>query len=34
VSVHSFGGTQTVTAGTLTLVFPTPDATNAIIRIA
>jgi hypothetical protein len=34
VSVHSFGGTQTVTSGTLTLVFPTPDATNAIIRIA
>ncbi len=34
VSIHDFGGTQTVTAGTLTLVFPTPDASNAILRIA
>jgi hypothetical protein len=34
VSVHDFGGTQTVTAGTLTLVMPTNDGTNAIIRIA
>lgn len=34
ISVHDFGGTQSVTGGTLTLVFPTPDATNAIIRIA
>jgi hypothetical protein len=34
VSTHDFGGTQTVTGGTLTLVFPTPDASNAIIRIA
>lgn len=33
-SVHDFGGTQQVTAGTLTLVFPTPDASNAILRIA
>jgi hypothetical protein len=33
-STHSFGGTQTVTAGTLSLVFPTPDASNAILRIA
>lgn len=33
-SWHDFGGTQTVTAGTLTLVFPTPDASNAILRIA
>jgi hypothetical protein len=34
VSVHDFGGTQTVTAGTMTFVFPTPDASNAILRIA
>jgi hypothetical protein len=33
-SVHDFGGTQTVTSGTFTLVFPNPDATNAILRIA
>lgn len=32
-SVHSFGGTQTVTVGTFTAVFPTADASNAIIRI-
>jgi hypothetical protein len=34
VSTHDFGGTQTVTSGTFTLVFPTPDASNAILRIA
>jgi hypothetical protein len=34
VSVHDFGGTQTVTSGTLTLVMPTNDGSNAIIRIA
>lgn len=34
VSVHDFGGTQTVTAGTITFVFPTADATNAILRVA
>lgn len=33
-SVHDFAGTQTVTAGTFTLVFPTPDASNAILRLA
>lgn len=33
-SVHDFGGTQTVSAGTLTLVFPAADASNAILRIA
>ena len=33
VSVHDFGGTQTVTAGTMTFVFPTPDSSNAILRI-
>lgn len=34
VSSHAFGGDQTVASGTLTLVFPTADASNAIIRIA
>ena len=34
VSVHDFGGTQTVSAGTFTAVMPTPDSTNAILRIA
>jgi hypothetical protein len=34
MSVHDFGGTQTVSAGTFTAVMPTPDATNAILRIA
>jgi len=34
VSTHDLGGTQTVTSGTFTLVFPTPDASNAILRIA
>jgi hypothetical protein len=34
VSVHDFGGTQTVTGGTLTLVMPTNNGTNAILRIA
>jgi hypothetical protein len=33
-SWHDFGGTQQVTGGTFTLVFPTPDASNAILRIA
>ena len=33
-SVHDFGGTQTVTSGTFTLVMPTNDASNAILRIA
>lgn len=33
VSVHSFGGTQTVTNGTFTAVMPTADASNAILRI-
>lgn len=33
-SVHDFGGTQTVSAGTFTAVMPTPDASNAILRIA
>jgi hypothetical protein len=34
ISVHDFGGTQTVTSGTFTVVMPTADASNAIIRIA
>lgn len=34
VSTHDFGGTQTVSAGTFTAVMPTPDASNAILRIA
>lgn len=34
VSVHDFGGDQSVTAGTFTAQFPTADASNAIIRIA
>jgi hypothetical protein len=34
VSNHNFGGDQTVSSGTFTVVFPTADASNAIIRIA
>jgi len=34
VCVLDFGGAKTSTAGTFTIVFPTNDATNAIIRIA
>ncbi len=34
VSTHDFGGTQTVTAGTLTLVLPTNNDTSAILRLA
>lgn len=33
-SVHAFGGDQSVSSGTFTVVFPTPDASNAVIRIA
>jgi hypothetical protein len=33
VSVHTFGS-QTITAGTLTLTMPTNDSSNALIRIA
>jgi hypothetical protein len=32
--VGSFGGTQTVTAGTLTLVMPTNNSSNALWRFA
>jgi len=34
VSVHAFGGDKTSTAGDFTVVFPTPDGTTGIIRIA
>lgn len=34
VSVHDFGGTQSVSAANFTLVMPTADASNAIIRLA
>lgn len=34
VYVGSFGGTQIVTAGTLTLVLPSNDSSNALLRIA
>lgn len=34
VYVGSFGGDQSVSAGTLTLVLPTNDSTNAILRLA
>ena len=34
VCVLDFGADKTSTAGTFTIIFPTPDATNAIIRIA
>jgi hypothetical protein len=34
ISIHDFAGNQTVTAGTFTVVMPTADASNAILRIA
>ena len=34
VGVFSFGGDKTATAGDLTIIFPTPDASNAVIRLA
>lgn len=34
VCVLDFGGAKTSTAGTFTIVFPTANSTNAIIRIA
>jgi hypothetical protein len=34
VAILDFGADKTSTAGTFTIQFPTPDATNAIIRIA
>lgn len=34
VSAHDFGGDVTSSSGTFTVVFPTADASNAILRIA
>lgn len=34
VGVFDFGSDKSATAGDLTIIFPTPDATNAIIRLA
>ena len=34
VAVLDFGSDKTVSAGTFTIIFPTYDASNAIIRIA
>ena len=34
VCILDFGGAKTSTNGTFTIIFPTADATNAIIRIA
>lgn len=33
VGVFNFGGDKTATAGDLTIIFPTADASNAIIRL-
>lgn len=33
VAPFSFGGTQTVTAGTFTVVMPTNDSSNALLRL-
>ena len=33
ISVFDFGGTVSATPGTLTVQFPTADATNAVIRL-
>jgi hypothetical protein len=34
VCVLDFGGAKTSTSGTFTIIFPTADATDAVIRIA
>jgi len=34
IAVFDFGGTVTSTAGDFTVVFPTADASNAVIRIS
>jgi hypothetical protein len=34
VAALSFGGDKTSTSGTFTVIFPTADASSAIIRIA
>lgn len=33
VSIHDFGSDASVTSGTLSVIFPAPDSTNAVIRI-
>ena len=33
IGVFDFGGDKTATAGDMTMIFPTADATNAIIRL-
>jgi hypothetical protein len=34
LSIHDFGGTQSVVAGTLTLVMPTQNSSTGLLRIA
>ena len=34
IAVFDFGGTVSATSGTLTVQFPTADASNAVIRLA
>lgn len=34
ISTHDFGADKTSTAGDFTITFPTPDSTNAILRLA
>ncbi|MFA5898364.1 MAG: hypothetical protein WC829_04545 [Hyphomicrobium sp.] len=34
IGVFDFGGDKTATAGDMTIIFPTADASNAIIRLA
>jgi len=34
VCILDFGGAKTSTSGTFTIIFPTNDSTNAILRIA
>jgi hypothetical protein len=34
VLIVAFGGDKTVSSGTFTIQFPTPDASDAILRIA
>jgi hypothetical protein len=34
VAVLNFGGDKTATAGDLTIIFPTADASNAVIRLS
>jgi len=34
VSAHAFGGDVTSSSGTFTVTMPTPDASNAILRLA